>query len=69
MSVYIHYEVTLHFSNNLPDRSFRLYAKDPEGAIKVAKMDAQSFGYRILMCIGHTLEVLDVRSGDSESAT
>lgn len=58
MSVYIHYEVTLHFSNNLPDRTFRLYAKDVESAIKVAKMDAQSFGYRILLLTGHTVEVL-----------
>lgn len=58
MSAYIHYNVTLHFSNNLPDRSFRLYAKDAENAVKVAKMDAQSFGYRVLLICGHTVEVL-----------
>lgn len=59
MSVYTHYEVTLHFSNNLPDRAFRLYAKDVDNAVKIAKMDAQSFGYRVLLCIGHTVEILD----------
>ena len=57
-SDYIHYNITLHFSNNLPDRSFRLYAKDVESAIRIAKLDAQSFGYRVLLVCGHTVEVL-----------
>lgn len=58
MSEYQYYNVTLHFSNNLPDRSFRLYAKDADHAIRIAKLDAQSFGYRVLLINGHTVELL-----------
>lgn len=53
-----HYEVTFHFSNNIPDKSFRLYAKDVENAVKIAKLDAQSFGYRVMLIIGHSVELL-----------